>query len=145
MRRVAGRRFVLGAGAAGLALLALAGCSVGYAAYGASVSKGDVVGHWTSDCGGSLDIASGGAISASAFPTAWDQSGKPTKTFSGAGNWALYNAPPGGGASGLEVNFDHVINTLNYASVNGKLGFAYDIMYNDATGQDEEYCIYSKA
>lgn len=146
MRRVTGRRFVFGAGAAGVALLVLAGCSsYGYAAYGGTVTKADVIGHWTSNCGASIDVSPGGTASASAFPTAWDQSGKPTKTFNGAGVWGLYNAPSGGGDSGIQVNFGNVVNTLYYASVKGKLGFAYDEPYNDATGQDDEYCIFSRS
>ena len=144
MRRVTGRRFVLGASAAGMALLSLAGCAFGYTAYGTSVTKGDVIGHWTSNCGASLDIAEGGTASVRAVPIAWNQSGDTTKIFSGTSIWGLYNAQPNEGPSGLEVYIDNVLDTLYFASVKGKLGFAYDMSYDDATGQDDEYCIFSK-
>lgn len=143
MSRVLGRRgAAVGAGVAALLSLSLAGCSAGtYDAYSGTVSNGDVVGDWTSDCAASLVMTAGGKVTATAFPTAWDDSGNATKTFSGAGDWWLSNAP--GGDQGLSVSLNNLINILPYASVHGKLGFAYDIMYDDAAG--EEFCIFSKA
>ena len=147
MRRSAGSgRLGLGVGSAvlGLLMLALAGCDGGYTAYGGSVTDADVLGTWTSNCGASLDITPKGVVTATSFPTAWDSSGNATKSYSGRGQWSLYDAPPGGGQSGLDVEFDNYINTLDYASVGGKLGFAYDIVYSDAADMDE-FCIFSRS
>ena len=144
MRQGAAGRLVSGTSAAVVLLVSLAGCAdPGYAPYSGKVTNGDVIGNWSSNCGASLDIDPKGVVSATAFPNLTDVSGKPTKTFNGRGEWSLYDAPPGGGDSGLFVNVGNVLYTLDYASVSGKLGFAFDVMVNDP--DDEELCIFSRA
>ena len=138
MRRGSGARPALGAGAAALALLALAACTGdgGYRAYSGHVGEADIVGAWTSNCGASLDISPKGAVTATDFPIAWDDSGNATKVLSVVGTWDL--ADP----SGLQVGLGDYVDTLEYASLSGALGFAYDMMYDGGAG--EQWCVFRR-
>lgn len=139
-RRKAIRRIAVAGAASAAAVAALAGCDVGYQPYGGTVANADVVGTWTSNCGASMVLSAGGDATTRGFPTAWDDSGNPTKSFTGPGKWWL--AAPSS-PQGLNVTFNNYTQTLSYASVHGQVGFAYDETYGPS--QDDEWCIFSKA
>jgi hypothetical protein len=122
--------------------LALAGCAPGYYLYSGTVTTADVLGTWTSDCGASMTLASHDRLTATDFPTAWDARGNPTKTFSGPSDWNMESDGDMNGNPGIEADIGDLYISIDFASVGGKLGLAYDIMYDDQG--DEEYCIFSR-
>jgi hypothetical protein len=113
------------------------------ARYSKPVSESDALGSWASNCGSRFAIDPGGKATLESFPTAWDSSsGIPTKRFSGSGKWALDNDSAVGEYEGLQLNVNNTVYVLNYATVNGALGFSFMATYDD-TG-DVVFCQFSK-
>lgn len=114
-----------------------------YRAYGKPVDPSQVAGSWTSTCGAALDLRPDGTGTVTAFPTLGDRS----KPFTGPARWNISLGDGWKSSSNPPVLQIHEgpgemdVDPMDFASVDGKLGFALP----PADADTGDYCKFSRS
>jgi len=129
--------------AASALLMLIGGCSGGggYDSYSGKVQNTDIVGRWTSNCGAVLDATANGGMTFTSFPVSFDPStNNTTGTYSGPGTWSI-NGGVGDTDPQLQVETAKEGYYLDFATVDGKLGFAIALGDPD----DADFCLFAQS